>query len=168
MTHFEKYVNIIRKRSHEYAHIYNMDYEDVEAQGFLIYCECLDSYDVSKGSFATHLYTELGRLDHYCNSVSKHDEHRSWIYDDEGNDVSLETIEDINPPSLDNLLGMAISSLSDFSYKVFEWMLKRSWEKGVRSKPSIKDACDFFKVSYPKMKKTWNEIGNFYRSELIY
>ena len=24
MTHFEKYVNIIRKRSHEYAHIYNM------------------------------------------------------------------------------------------------------------------------------------------------
>ena len=168
MTHFEKYVNIIRKRSHEYAHIYNMDYEDVEAQGFLIYCECVDTYDITKGSFATHLYTELGRLDHYCYSVSKHNGHRTWVYDDEGNDVSLDSVSDNCLPSLDNLLELGVSYLSDLAYKVFEWMLKRSWEKEGRNKPTIKDACEVFKVSYPKMKNVWNEIETFYRSELIY
>lgn len=168
MSHFDKYVNMIRKRSHEYAYKYNMDYEDVEAQGFLIYCECLDTFDVTKSSFQTHLYTELGRLDHYCYSVSKHREHRVWKYDEEGENVSLDDVSDNNLPSLGDILETAIYSLSDLSYKVLEWMLKRTWEHEGRNKPTIKDACSFFKVSYSKMKNVWDEIGNFYRNELIY
>lgn len=168
MNHFEKYVDIIRKRAHEYAHRYNIDYEDVEAQGFLIYCECIDTFDITKSSFSTHLYVELGRLDHYCYSVSKHNNHRVWKYDDCGEDVSLDSASDNKLPSLGEILEMAVNSLTTFSYKVFEWMLKRTWEREGHNKPTIKDACEVFKVSYPTMKKCWDEIGNFYKSELIY
>ena len=114
------------------------------------------------------MYEELGKLDHYCYSVSKHSKHRTWVYDDDGEDVSLDNISDVNLPSMNNLLELAISCLSDFSYKVFEWMLGRSWERKGRNKPTIKDACSTFKVSYSKMKTVWDEIGNFYKSELIY
>ena len=60
---FEAYVMMIRKMAHKFARKLNVPYEEMEAQGYLIYSECLKSFDISKGTtFSTHLFTNLKRL----------------------------------------------------------------------------------------------------------
>ena len=59
---FEKYVDLIRNRAWEYHKKTGVDYEELESQGFLIYCECLEKYDISKSGFSTYLYIQLNRL----------------------------------------------------------------------------------------------------------
>ena len=55
---FEKYVDLIRNRAWEYHEKTGVDYEELESQGFLIYCECLERYDISKSGFSTYLYIQ--------------------------------------------------------------------------------------------------------------
>ena len=68
---FENYVNLIRKSAHFYANKHNIDYEEVEAQGFLIYCQCIKDYDISKSTFSTHLSWELKRLNDFCKTYKR-------------------------------------------------------------------------------------------------
>jgi hypothetical protein len=64
---FDDYVNMVRSRAHYYARCFKMDYDDVEAQGFLIYCISLKDFDKKRASFSTFLYRNLsGRLRDYC------------------------------------------------------------------------------------------------------
>lgn len=165
MNHFEKYINLIRKSAHHYSSIFNIEYEELEAQGFLIYCECLNSYDITKASFSTHLMSELRRLKDYCEALGKHDWHKGYSIDDETKNPDLPFNE---LPSLENLLESASGCLSEFAYKVFAWILGRDWEKKGRAKPTMANACEHFNVSVNAMKKVWNEIGVFYRTELVF
>ena len=172
MSQFDKYVNLIRKYAHHYAehtkYASYVEYEDVEAQGFLIYCEALESYDITKGSFSTHLCTQLGRLDHYCYNVARHGERKFYENEcDEGSYDSMENMSADALPSRDNFLEMGRICLSSMAYKVFEWILGRSWETKSRHKATIMDASKAFNVSYREMRKIWGEIEDFYKRELI-
>lgn len=166
MTQLDRYVRMIRKRAHEYSDRYGVEYEDVEAQGYLIYCECLDSFDITKSSFSTHLYTELGKLDHYCYSVSKHGRHRHVELDENGDDRSLDTVAYTASPTIEDIEECAEGVLSESAHRVLGWMLEREWERDGRRKPTISDACSFFQMSYGRMRRLWDEIGEFYRNEL--
>ena len=163
--HFDKYINLIRKSAHHYSNIFNnIEYEEIEAQGFLIYCECVDKYDITKASFSTYLVSELRRLGDYCESVYKHDRYGAYSIDNEEITTDFAYSE---LPTLQNLLEDARNSLSEMGYRVFEWILKRSWEKKGRAKPTIKNVCDAFSISVSVATKVWYEIGDFYRKGLV-
>ena len=168
MNHFEKYINLIRKSAHYYSSIYHIEYEEVEAQGFLIYCECLESFDITNASFSTHLVSELRRLADYCESLLKHNNHRVVMVNECNEDVSIDTVASVELPTKDNVLEVAFGCLSSFAYDVFKWILDRTWEKKGRAKPTITNACEHFNVSTNAMKKVWDEIGVFYKTELVF
>lgn len=166
MTHFDKYVNAIRKQANYYSRHYNVEYEEVEAQGYLIYCECLETYDVTKGTkFITQLYSELRRLKDYCESLKKHEKYSCLNLDDE---ESYDGISSRETTSMKEILEASEDVMSDVARDVLKWMLERSWEKKGRAKPTISNACEVFNISNNKMKEIWKEIGNFYYSDPIF
>lgn len=163
MTQFETYVNAIRKCAHHYADIYNIDYDELEAQGYLIYCEALKSYDPSKSKFITHLMSELRGLGNYARSLYKHEKYGAYSLDTTPVEFESDAL-----PSLDEILELGNSSLSKMAYEVFEWILKRSWEKVGRSKPTLTNVCDQFNLTKTVAERVWKEIRDFYRTEPIF
>lgn len=167
---FEQYVNLIRKSAHFYANKWNIDYEEVESQGFLIYCQCLENYDVTQSKFSTHLSWELKRLNDFCKTYLRQ---RGNLIEDyfaqpTENDLS---VVDIIPaydenPTLTDLLKEAVKNLSHEAYLMFEWILGRTWETKGKLKPSITLAMNTFHYTREQTTKFWNEIGNFYHSNL--
>ena len=165
MKHFETYVNAIRKSAHHYSSIYNVEYEELEAQGYLIYCECLRTYDASKSTFITHLTSELRRLGDYAYSIGKHGKYANFSIDDDDNIVEFES-NDL--PSLDDIVSIGRDCLSTVACNVLEYILKRSWEKVGRAKPTITNVCDDLNITRDVAKKVWNEIGDFYKKEHVF
>lgn len=155
MTDFEKYQKLIQKRSWQYYKQYkgNIEYEEIEAQGYLFYCEALKNYDITKSNFSTHLWWELGNLDSWCKTIVRRKE----------KNISIEDIKPI--PSFDKE-SFSIEELTEYlsekAIKVVRWILSREWENFHKTKPTIKMACEKFGCSYPTMKKTWNEIEKFW------
>lgn len=167
MNHFSKYVNLIRKIANKVASKYHIDYEDVEAEGFLIYVECLEKHDITKSTFSTFLTIELtGRLERYAYSVFKHDLHAEGSMDDEESNLQLES--NYNGVSLQKVLDYAVDSLSEPAYNVFQWILERSWEHEGKRKPALADVITTFGYSKSQSKKIWEEIGTFYRNDLCF
>lgn len=156
MTDFEKYQKLIRKRCWQYHKQYKgrIEYEEIEAQGYLLYCEALENYDITKSNFSTHLWWELGNLDSWCKTLVRRKE----------KNISIEDIKPI--PSFDKE-SFSIEELTEYlsekAIKVVKWILSREWENFHKTKPTIKMACEKFKCSYPTMKKTWNEIENIWK-----
>ena len=173
MTKFEKYVNIVRKSAHFYSKKWGIEYDEMEAQGFLIYCECIDSFDFSKGNFSTYLTWQLMRLNDYCRSYMRQkgilieDEFKS---DDE--DFACERIPSYTDNiSLSEILSEGFAHLSKEAYEILEWILTRKWEKNGeqkgRLKPSINLVCKNFHYSRSQAERIWDEVGGFYRNVLL-
>lgn len=167
---FEKYVNLIRKSAHFYASKWNIDYEEVEAQGFLIYCQCIEDYDVTQSKFSTHLSWELKRLNDFCKTYLRQQGDLIDDYYFNPDDRNLSPI-DIIPARNENitlaeLLEIGSKYLSSEAYKLFNWILGRTWEQKGRLKPSITLAMNTFYYSREQATSLWNEIGNFYRNNL--
>ena len=167
---FEQYVNLIRKSAHFYANKWNIDYEQQEAQGFLIYCQCLENYDVEKSKFSTHLSWELKRLNDFSKTYLRQQGNLIEDYFAQPTDPDLSVV-DIIPaydenPTLADLLKEALNNLSSEAYVMFKWILSRSWEQKGKLKPSITLAMNTFHLSREQTTILWNEIGNFYRSNL--
>ena len=157
MTNFEKYQKLIQKRAWQYYKQYKgaISFEEIEAQGYLIYCESLKNYDIIKSNFSTHLWWELGNLDSWCKTLVRRKE----------KNVSIEDMKPIPffEKELFNIQDLT-EYLSGKAIKVVRWILSREWEDENfhKTKPTIKMACEKFHCSYPTMKKTWNEIENFW------
>ena len=168
---FEQYVNLIRKSAHFYAKKYNIDYDEIESQGFLIYCQCLEDYDVSQSKFSTHLSWELKRLNDFCKTYLRQqgmlmeDEFKSFNTDED--EFVCEKIpaksENI---SLAEILEIGFKELSKEAYSMLEWILGRTWETKGKLKPSITLAMNQFHYTRLQAETIWNEIGNFYHSNL--
>lgn len=168
---FEQYVNLIRKSAHFYANKYGIDYDEVESQGFLIYCQCLETYEVSQSKFSTHLSWELKRLNDFCKTYLRQqglfmeDEFKSYCNDK--NESVYERIPARSEnTSLSEILQIAFKQLSKEAYSIFEWILGRTWETKGKLKPSITLAMSTFHLSREQTTILWNEIGNFYHSDL--
>ena len=54
-TEFDKFVDLIRKRAWEYSKKWGIEYSEMESQGYLIYCECLEKFDSNKARFSTYV-----------------------------------------------------------------------------------------------------------------
>lgn len=164
-TEFEKYVNCVRKSAHYYADKYRMDYEDLEAEGFKIYLEALESYQPEKSSFITHLTWELKRLNYYCVKEKSYSQPLQSIEDCK----QVERISDsrMDNPTLEDILDFARKSLSRTAYRILDWILGRSWERKNVLKPTINLAVHNFGMKREQVIPYWNEIKSFYQNYII-
>lgn len=173
---FQKYVNLIRKRAHGYSKKFGVDYYELESQGFLIFCECLEKYDVSKSaSFCTYLYTQLNRLGDYVKTYKRQEGYLMQDYFgfdrcDEDCEDCEENYEMTLPatefsPDVIDLLKEAKESLSDAAYNLIVWIVERSWECKNKRTPTVSMASKYFRSSKQVMEKLWEECGNFWNSK---
>lgn len=168
-TLFEKYVNVIRIRAHYYSNKYGIDYDEMESQGFLIYCECLDKYDINKSSFCTYLYIELNRLRDFARTYNRQ---RGVLIQDYYNtsNYDVDDIESMIPArevsaQLNDFLMEAKNSLSEAAYDLMVWIIGRSWEGKYRRVPTISTAVKHFRSPKQAIKKLWDECGDFWNSK---
>lgn len=168
---FEKYANLVRKRAHEYSDRYNVDYDELESQGFLIYCECLENYDVSKANFCTYLYIQLNRLGDYVKTYLR--QQGVLIQDYYSNEADFNIENDYeqmlpareNSIQLNDFLRAAKEELSNEAYEVIVWILGRSWEGWYRRKPTLTVAANHFNSPIQAMEKIWEECRTFWNSK---
>lgn len=171
MNTFDKYANLIRRRAHEYAEKYGVDYSELESQGFLIYCECLQKYDVSKSTFCTYLYIQLSRLGDYVKAYKRQQGVMIQDYYANENDYSInndyETMLSAREisPSLDNFLCEAKQALSKDAYEVMDWIVCRTWERKNKRKPTVSMVVKKFNVSKQVAEKLWAECKKFWNNE---
>lgn len=159
MTDFEKYQKLIRKRCWQYHKQYKgkIEYEEIEAQGYLLYCEALENYDITKSNFSTHLWWKLGFLDSWCKTIVRRTEKNTEI-----NENNFYVNSEYDEYKLD--FEDFIYNLSEKATKVVKWILSREWEDFHKTKPTIKMACEKFNCSYPTMKNIYNEIEKVFNT----
>lgn len=169
---FEKYVMMIRKRAHEYSKKYNIDYEELESQGYLIYCQCIEDYDFTKSQFGTYLYIQLNRIGDYAKTYNRQKGQELITYLAKGkvieSPVERDRLEEQLPAreeqaSLFDVLGIAKSVLSTDAYEVLKWILGRSWERKGKRSPTVSMASKYFNIAKDEAQRLWNEIGNFWK-----
>lgn len=171
---FTDYQKMIQKVAHVMSERYNVEYEDMEAQGYLIYCECVQRFDLTKSSFSTYLYINLsGRLSDY--GVTNTRQRGINLYDminyeySEEEDVDecnclLLAMDDNDILRLD-LMESAKHSLSTDGFTVFKWILGRTWEKRGRRIPTITNAVEALGWTREHMRDCWNECRSFWLNE---
>ena len=168
---FEKYANLVRKRAHEYSEKFNIDYDELESQGFLIYCECLENYDVSKANFCTYLYIQLTRLGDYVKTYLRQqgvliqDYYSNELDFNYENDYEEMLLAPNNPIQLNEFLQEAKESLSEAAYELIVWILDRSWEGRYKRKPTPSIAAKYFNSPKQAMEKLWEECRSFWNSK---
>jgi hypothetical protein len=168
-TQFEKYVDLIRKRAHEYSEKYNIDYSEMESQGFLIYCECLEKYDPDKAKFTTYLYIQLNRLNDFAKTYKR--QKGLYLQDYFNPEHEVEDYEermiskDYNSPQIIDFLTEAKKELSEEAFKLIVWIVKREWEGKNRRIPTISMAMKYFNKTRQKIQELWNECGNFWLNQ---
>jgi hypothetical protein len=169
-TEFDRYVNMIRSCAHYYARCYKMDYEDVEAQGFLIYCMSLKDYNKKRASFSTFLYRNLsGRLRDYCRMEAKAEDFNldfSAIFNPK--DLNIDFGFGNFParefgPDIEQLLLYAKSYLTPGCYKIFKWLLDDQLVE-FRSKvhPSLATIAKTLNIELDALKAHWKELFDFW------
>ena len=182
---FEKYVMMIRKMAHKFATKLNVPYEEMEAQGYLIYSECLKSFDISKGTtFSTHLFTNLKRLNDFGHTYNRQ---KGVLLEDISNEDSKKSdkvvkiklknkteeskVYDVqlnyDNPTIIDLLECAKEKLSIEAFELFKWILNRDWDDFTHSKPNIKMAVEYFDTTRTRINSLWNECSQFWNNEGI-
>jgi RNA polymerase sigma factor (sigma-70 family) len=63
---FNQYENMIYKQSWHYANKFNLDYNDVQSEAFIIFCKAVESFDERQAQFSTYLYNKLKSLTQIC------------------------------------------------------------------------------------------------------
>ena len=170
---FEKYVNLIRKRAHKYSEKFGVDYYELESQGFLIFCECIENYNVAKeASFCTYLYIQLNRLGDYVKTYQRQqgflmqDLYGSGDCDVDGEDSYELTLQarEFSPDVLE-FLNEAKESLSEAAYNLIVWIIGRTWECKNKRTPTVSMAAKYFCSPKQVIEKLWVECGNFWNSK---
>lgn len=173
MTQFDKYVNLIRKRAHEYSKKYNIDYDEMESQGFLIYCECLDKYDCTKSNFITYLYIQLNRLGDFAKTYIHQQGYLIQDYYSNEENEDVENVEDTiksknyYSPTINDILNEAKKELSEQAFQLLKWIVEKEWEKKNKKTPTISMASKYFNVSKTIIEKIWNECKDFWNTKGI-
>ena len=159
---FEKYANMINQKAWEVSKKTGVDFEELQAQGALIYCKVLENYDVSKASFSTILYVALNGLyeyTYYYKGGNKYNK-EGYEYLSDKVEKRIEAME-INP-SLKDFLEVAKEKLGDDAYKLIEWLVNRTWEFQGRVKPCLAMAMRKFGWNRNYCEVVWNECKNFW------
>lgn len=167
VTLFDKYANLIRKKAHEYSTKYGIDYDEMESQGFLIYCECLEKYDISKSKFCTYLYIQLNRLGDYAKTYCRQQGVLIQDYYSNANEEKEKDYEQELPsrdmlPLVKDFLLEAKQTLSRNAYLLLKWIIGREWEGKNKRTPTVTMAIKHFNIKKELMENYWEEIRIFW------
>ena len=159
---FEKYVNMIRKRAHYFSIKYHFEYEELEAEGFEIYCKCLKTFDLNKGvSFGTHLYINLNRLVDYI----EYNYRNGFMI--ENNHDELEKVKTFNDSNME-LIEVARKTLNEKSYKLLEFIMSFDWYNDTHRKPSVSQMMEYMNMTRKSINKILEDLKRFWNFEGIY
>jgi hypothetical protein len=137
---FFNYKPMIEKSAWHYHRIYGLEFVDIQAQGYLIFCEALNKFDYDKASFSTYLFNELKRLNHYCReqyirkykSVQriKHNHIRGYGHNIFINRLYVEETIKYDYKVFEKVLNKIDYeiSLSDDAKDILQYILSREWE----------------------------------------
>ena len=154
---FEKYIKMIDKKAWEVSKKTGVDFEELQAQGALIYCFCLEKYDSTKANFSTILYLALNGLSQY-----------TYYYNDRYRNEDLnETVEDTIEAKSDSvsareLLQVAKDELSRDAYRCLEWIIGRTWDFHGRLKPTLTMVISQFGWKRKYVEMVWNDCKSFW------
>jgi len=179
-TMFDKYVDMVRNRSWKYAKAFNVDYEDVEAEGFKIYCICLSKHNPAKASFSTYLYRNLeGRLADYCeifvnrtylDNLDADAQHLRTVMETQmicdsaqNSRLCIEGVEKDYEPSRKRMLENAKQYLSPFCFSVLVYILENSFKPGSQRKPTVKRLAKAMGFDVSSVEKAWQELGSYWQ-----
>jgi hypothetical protein len=172
---FVKYVGTIKSRAKYFAKCYQLEYEDVLSQGYVIYQITLQRYIENQAAFNTFLYKSLSiYLRDYC-MKAKRLRDREICVDDE----KLLFLIDSNPDAssfskraysltIEGIKQYAKDLLTPDAYDLFTWALQCKYEN---NKSFISDAklfyCGVYKWDLNRFYIAWNEIKYFWCNKLI-
>lgn len=174
MINYTDYVDMIKSRANKLSEKYHIPFDELVSEGNLIYCECLNNYDITKASFSTYLYSMLAYgMSDYCRYYnSQVGEGLSDIVSpsdddsfDENNSILLSYCDDRVTES--NLLEDAKSRLSDKAYTILEYILSRKWERKGRVIPCKHTVAKALDTSAYLLTKYWNELAEYWNTEGI-
>jgi len=179
---FDDYVNMVRSRAWFYSRKYEMEYSDVEAQGFLIYCISLQDYKSKKASFSTFLFRNLnGRLRDYCRQIKNktcRDMHlcdcyipENKVHDNLNEDVDFDIFKARETITEEEFLFYAKCFLTPIAYNILKWVLEdQLLEVRSKSNPSLVTISKMLRIEIEELKKVWNELIEFwnYRGAAFY
>ena len=173
---FDDYVDMVRNRAHYYARCFHIDYEDVEAEGFCIYCLTINNFNKKKASFSTYLYQNLsGYLLAYCKRKMEK-EHLDSSLDEllipklmrNSGAIDADLDFDIFPareggPTKEQLLSYAECYLSTNAFNILKWILNEGLT-GFRSKtcPSFNSISQRLSIDLLTLKLAWQELTDFW------
>ena len=166
MNLFEKYTKIIYKRAHEFSKAYNIPYEEMQSQGYLIYCECLKNYEVGKASFSTYLYIQLGRLRDFAKTYCRQqgyliqDYYKDYYGENEDYEQKIPAFTITSTTK--ELLEDARTEMSYNAFLLLKWIVSYQWSEEGKKKPTISQAVCYFNLSRKTVENAWNEIKNFW------
>lgn len=178
---FLKHRNLIRKRAWVYAQTYKVEFEELEAQGYLIFLESLDKFDDTKAAFGTFLYWKLNGLQDFCYAKLKYQAPlASESFDDEDSESTpsrqqlklQELAETSYALFLERLeLAAAIMSLSSDACELLTWLKDGHWRKPsyLRKTPSLSYAIDCWREKgwgLSRVENAWTELANWWRREI--
>jgi hypothetical protein len=164
----DKYINMIRKRAHYFARLYNIEYQELEDQGREIYCISLRDYDITKeAKFSTFLCQNLwGRLKDYCEEIR-----RDVIYDVCELQPALDIVNPEKSYDINLLKNIAKKMLSKNGYELFVWIVERDWEYFGCNKPSNHDMrvifCGIKQWDISIFCETWSELKYFWNNRIF-
>ena len=156
---FDEYVNIIRKRAHYFSDKYHFDYDECEAEGFLIYVNSLESFDPSKSSFSTHLYIQLNRIADYI------DQYNRKGTDELDEITERRIVSKYGNDKRSEFLLLAREKLSPEAFKLIEYLLSFKWSKPNCYYPTVSDMMKFMGKTRVMINRLLDECKIFWQSE---
>lgn len=157
MIEIQNYRAMIAREAWRLARLYGLDFEDIEAQGLLVYCEALRLYDPAKGSFSTYLFSQLcGRLAHYAAKEIKKKQEA----------VPCEFLENIAgaEPSFEfgEFMEAARLCLDDETCAMLSYLTSYAWHDVGRARPTVTDVMREFGVSRRRAMRLWERGREFW------
>ncbi len=123
---FESYKRMIWNKAHKLSKRYNLEWNDVASQGYLIFVKTLRKFDPTKASFSTYLYHNLRDLNNYCIKQQKliglELDYENLLSEN----IYLNDIENFN-----KVLSKVEENkeLSKESIAILKYIIERDWEK---------------------------------------
>ena len=175
-TEWEKSVEYVKFWAGFYAKCYDMEYEDVEAQAYLIYCMAVQNYRIGKASFLTYLYSNLhGRLRDYCREFKNktwQDESIDDLIKADSTAINFDEFfsKNYTYPPLDVFLEFAKGYLSSNAYELLVWASQREYEddERVTIHSDLQGYfCDIKRWKVRNVYTAWVEVMDFWRSGVL-
>lgn len=141
-----------------------MEFDELQAQAYLIFMEALEKWDPDKASFSTFLYSRLRTINDYCVYLMRrycvNYEKTPQVHAD-AYDVFETVLEEME---------VAVE-LSDDARDVLAFILQRDWEvPGTRLKPSFHVVTKIYRKErgwMPKrFKDAWDELDAWWDVKL--